>query len=159
MTDNAVLDIGYLDTLPPEWKTDLLSDIRKKIGKSNAKVVILDYDPTGTQTVRDLPVLTHWSEQALCEELAGRYPAFFILTNSRSLPESGACKLAHEIGTLLRRASARHDRYDFPFPRVRKQTGNSILTQRAIMSNNRLPDFSPILKQPRQCFFVTLTGS
>ncbi len=105
MTDNAVLDIGYLDTLPPEWKTDLLSDIRKKIGKSNAKVVILDDDPTGTQTVRDLPVLTHWSEQALCEELAGRYPAFFILTNSRSLPESGACKLAHEIGTLLRRAS------------------------------------------------------
>ena len=105
MTDNAVLDIGYLDTLPPEWETDLLSDIRKKIGKSNAKVVILDDDPTGTQTVRDLPVLTHWSEQALCEELTGRYPAFFILTNSRSLPESGACKLAHEIGTLLRRAS------------------------------------------------------
>jgi uncharacterized protein YgbK (DUF1537 family) len=105
MTDNAVLDIGYLDTLPPEWETDLLSDIRKKIGKSNAKVVILDDDPTGTQTVRDLPVLTHWSEQALCEELTGWYPAFFILTNSRSLPESGACKLAHEIGTHLRRAS------------------------------------------------------
>ncbi len=105
MTDNAVLDIGYLDTLPPEWETDLLSAIREKIGKSNAKIVILDDDPTGTQTVRDLPVLTHWSEQALREELTGRYPAFFVLTNSRSLPETGACKLAHEIGTNLRRAS------------------------------------------------------
>ena len=105
MTDNAVLDIGYLDTLPPEWETDLLSAIREKTGKSNAKIVILDDDPTGTQTVRDLPVLTHWSEQALCEELTGRYPAFFVLTNSRSLPETCACKLAQEIGTNLKRAS------------------------------------------------------
>jgi uncharacterized protein YgbK (DUF1537 family) len=105
MTDNAVLDIGYLDTLPPEWEADLLSAIREKIGKSKAKIVILDDDPTGTQTVRDLPVLTHWSEQALREELTGRYPAFFILTNSRSLPETGACNLANEIGTHLRRAS------------------------------------------------------
>lgn len=105
MTDNAVLDIGYLDTLPPEWETDLLSAIREKIGKSKAKIVILDDDPTGTQTVRDLPVLTHWSEQALRKELTGRYPAFFVLTNSRSLPETGACNLANEIGTNLRRAS------------------------------------------------------
>ena len=105
MTDNAVLDIGYLDTLPPEWETDLLPAIRKKIEKSNARIVILDDDPTGTQTARNLPVLTHWSEQALQEELSGKYPAFFILTNSRSLPEPGACKLAHEIGTHLRRAS------------------------------------------------------
>jgi uncharacterized protein YgbK (DUF1537 family) len=105
MTDNAVLDIGYLDTLPPEWEIDLLPAICKKIEKSNARIVILDDDPTGTQTARNLPVLTHWSEQALQEELSGKYPAFFILTNSRSLPEPGACKLAHEIGTHLRRAS------------------------------------------------------
>jgi uncharacterized protein YgbK (DUF1537 family) len=105
MTDNAVRDIGYLDTLPPEWAIDLLPAIREKIEKSKAKIVILDDDPTGTQTVRDLPVLTHWSVPALRKELAGKYPAFFILTNSRSLPESGACILAHEIGVNLRQAS------------------------------------------------------
>lgn len=105
MTDNAMLDIGYLDTLPPEWASDLLPAIRRKIGKSTAKIVILDDDPTGTQTVRDLPVLTHWSEQALREELTGKCPAFFILTNSRSLSEQEACKLANEIGTNLKRAS------------------------------------------------------
>lgn len=108
MTDNAVLDTGYLNTLPPEWEeAGLLSAIQDKIGKSDAKIVILDDDPTGTQTVKDLPVVTRWSEQALADELTGKYPAFFILTNSRSLPEAEACRLALEIGTQLKLASER----------------------------------------------------
>ena len=105
MTNNTVLDIGYIDTLPLEWEAGLLPAIREKIGKSDAKIVILDDDPTGTQTVCDLPVLTHWSEQALADELTGEYPAFFILTNSRSLPEALACQLSREIGIQLKRAS------------------------------------------------------
>lgn len=31
-----------------------------------------------TQTARDLPVFTHWSVDALCDELVSEYPAFFI---------------------------------------------------------------------------------
>lgn len=84
---------------------DLLPSIRDGIAASSCKVVILDDDPTGTQTVRDLPVLTVWSEQALREELALDFPAFFILTNSRSMPQAVACDLAWKIGTHLRRAS------------------------------------------------------
>jgi len=107
MINNAVLDMGYLDTLPSEWEDELLSAIRERIGKSDAKIVILDDDPTGTQTVCGLPVLTHWSEPALADELTGKYPAFFILTNSRSMSEARACQLAREIGIRLKRASER----------------------------------------------------
>lgn len=99
------IDISYLDTLPPEWEEDLLPRIQQELGQSTYKVVVLDDDPTGTQTVRDIPVLTTWSVAALEEELSGDFPAFFILTNSRSLTENAACDLAREIGENLYRAS------------------------------------------------------
>lgn len=105
MSDQSILDISYLDTLPPEWSVELLPAIQKEIGDSNYKIVILDDDPTGTQTAKDLPVLTHWSVEALKSELLGEYPALFILTNSRSLPEPEASALAQTIGINLQKAS------------------------------------------------------
>ncbi len=107
MTEPLACSIRFLDLLPPEWQEDLLPIIREKISRSAYKIVILDDDPTGTQTVKDLPVLTEWSVSALEAELVGEFPAFFILTNSRSLPEPEACALAQEIGTNIQQASER----------------------------------------------------
>ncbi len=100
-----ILELSFLETLPEEWAIDLMPAIRKELAGSTYKIVVLDDDPTGTQTVRDLPVLTHWSLEALETELQGDFPAFFILTNSRSLPQEDACELAREIGASLQRAS------------------------------------------------------
>ncbi len=97
--------ISYLDTLPPEWQTDLLPAIQQELGRSSYKIVVLDDDPTGTQTVRDIPVLTSWAVGALEKELSGEFPGFFLLTNSRSLTEQAACGLAREIGGNLYLAS------------------------------------------------------
>jgi uncharacterized protein YgbK (DUF1537 family) len=100
-----ILDISYLSSLPDEWSEDLLSEIQAELKQSTYKVVILDDDPTGTQTVRDVPVLTTWSVAALEAEMRDELPAFFVLTNSRSLAEKEACSLAEEIGSNLRKAS------------------------------------------------------
>src|SRR5215213_3288003 len=54
------------------------------------KLVALDDDPTGVQTVHGIAVLARWSVEDLVAELARPEPAFFILTNSRSLPEADA---------------------------------------------------------------------
>lgn len=105
MTQPATQELSILTLLPPLWPEDLLNTIQDEIRSSNYKIVILDDDPTGTQTVSDIPVLTHWSVEALSDELNGEYPAFFILTNSRSLPEKSACELAREIGENLTIAS------------------------------------------------------
>lgn len=107
MERDAVLAISRLLELPPEWPEDLLPTIRQHLAEAGSKLVILDDDPTGTQTVHGLPVLTHWSEQALMDELQGEHPAFFLLTNSRSLPEAEARALGAEIGARLRRAMER----------------------------------------------------
>ncbi|MBP1703054.1 MAG: hypothetical protein H6Q38_2161, partial [Chloroflexi bacterium] len=65
----------------------------------------LDDDPTGSQTVRNIPVLTHWSVEALNSELKNNYPAFFILTNSRSFLGTEAEQIGYEIGHNLSASS------------------------------------------------------
>ncbi len=105
MTTQETLSLNYLDSLPSAWGADLLPEIRSNLKRSSAKIIILDDDPTGTQTVRDLPVLTQWSVEAITAELLSEFCAFFILTNSRALPEHNAVLLAREIGTNIRSAA------------------------------------------------------
>ncbi|MBA3945086.1 MAG: hypothetical protein H0X37_11055 [Herpetosiphonaceae bacterium] len=90
-----------LAALPPEWSTDLLPAIQQEIAATRRKLVVLDDDPTGTQTVHDIPVLTAWSVDRLRTELAADAPAFYLLTNSRSLPLTEAQALNREIGRNL----------------------------------------------------------
>ena len=95
-----------LNSLPPEWSQDLRPAIQKQIKSDGRKVVVLDDDPTGTQTVHGLPVLTAWSLKMLAAEFQNDLPAFYILTNSRSLPLPDAQKLNAEIGYNLSAAAA-----------------------------------------------------
>ena len=50
--------------------------IQAAVSARGEKVVVLDDDPTGTQTIHDIPVLTEWPIEALCAELANDLPAF-----------------------------------------------------------------------------------
>ena len=93
------------DSLPPEWADDLSPAIRREVAASQRTLVVLDDDPTGTQTVHDLPVLTHGSVDALRDELARGTGTFYLLTNSRSLPPSDAQQLNRTIGENLIAAS------------------------------------------------------
>ncbi|HEY64788.1 MAG TPA: hypothetical protein G4O02_09475 [Caldilineae bacterium] len=90
--------------LPDEWPDDLLPEIQRQVQASGRKVVVLDDDPTGTQTVHGVPVLTEWSVTALRHELSSELSAFYLLTNSRSLPLEEACALNMEIGRNLVKA-------------------------------------------------------
>lgn len=98
------------ESLPPPGPDDLLAQIRARIAASGRKVVVLDDDPTGTQTVHDIPVLTGWSTPALEAELRQDTPCFYLLTNSRSLPLPAAAALNREIGHNLSEAARRSGR-------------------------------------------------
>ncbi|MCB0073975.1 MAG: hypothetical protein KDE20_21055, partial [Caldilineaceae bacterium] len=92
--------------LPPPWPDELLPAIRDALREGAQTLIVLDDDPTGTQTVYDLPVLTDWSEATLREELAAGTPVFFVLTNSRSLPPADAAALNRTIGRNIAAATA-----------------------------------------------------
>ena len=87
---------------PPIGDSDLQARVQTAVADSGRKVVALDDDPTGVQTVHDVAVLASWDAEKLAAELADPAPLFFILTNSRALPEDRAAALNREIaGNLL----------------------------------------------------------
>lgn len=96
-----------LTDLPPAWSEDVLPAIRDEIARSGRRLVVLDDDPTGTQTSHGVLVVTEWTEDELAGALQATNPAIFVLTNSRSLPEGEAVALAAEAGRNLARASKR----------------------------------------------------
>jgi uncharacterized protein YgbK (DUF1537 family) len=71
----------------------------------NRPVVFLDDDPTGTQTVRDLPVLTRWTDEDVTWALEQQTPGFFVLTNTRSLDAHAAAQRNRDIVTTCLRAA------------------------------------------------------
>ena len=96
--------------LPPPWPADLLPAIRAQPARTGRKLVVLDDDPTGTQTVHDVPVVTQWDEATLAAELGDDLPCFYVLTNSRSLAAPDARALTLELARQLRAAAARAGR-------------------------------------------------
>ena len=90
--------------LPPVYKEELLTSIREEFIKSEKTIVVLDDDPTGTQTCYDVTVLISWRAELITEELKKKPSILYILTNSRSLPENDAVKLTREICNNLKAA-------------------------------------------------------
>lgn len=82
-------------------------EIRAELAKRNTCIVVLDDDPTGTQTVNNVPVITQWTEEVIEAELL-KSPLFFILTNSRSLQEEEADSLGLLLGERLKKLSEKH---------------------------------------------------
>ncbi|MDP9985931.1 uncharacterized protein YgbK (DUF1537 family) [Arthrobacter oryzae] len=76
------------------------------LAASNAEVprvlVVLDDDPTGTQSVADLPVLTRWDVEDFAWAFAHiaqstAKPAVYVLTNTRSLDPAEAAARNEEV--------------------------------------------------------------
>jgi hypothetical protein len=87
-----------MDVLPPEYGRDVLQSIREQISDKNTPLlVILDDDPTGTQTCHDIAVLTVWDLETLQREFSSTERGFFILTNSRAFPPAEARTLVETI--------------------------------------------------------------
>ncbi|KAK8470446.1 hypothetical protein PHAVU_004G150100 [Phaseolus vulgaris] len=104
---------AMLHSLPPEWPEDHVLDIQT-LKESNSKIlVVLDDDPTGTQTVHDIEVLTEWTIESLVEQFRKSPKCFFILTNSRSLSSDKASALIKEICRNLDIAAKSIDSIDY----------------------------------------------
>ncbi|WP_247236766.1 four-carbon acid sugar kinase family protein [Telluribacter sp. SYSU D00476] len=100
----STISTDLLDQLPPEYGQDLLPEIHAEFKQAGKTLVVLDDDPTGTQTSYDITVLTQWSVPLLVEELRKKPAVLFILTNSRSMAEAAAVQLTEEICRHLKEA-------------------------------------------------------
>ncbi|MEH1865587.1 MAG: four-carbon acid sugar kinase family protein [Nostoc sp.] len=61
------------------------------------KIIVLDDDPTGSQTVHSCLLLMHWDVDTLRSGLQDDSPIFFVLTNTRSLTPESATSVTKEV--------------------------------------------------------------
>lgn len=69
----------------------------KEINKFNRKIIVLDDDPTGIQTVHNVFVYTDWSYETIKKAFEEKENMFFILTNSRSFTREKTYNVHKEI--------------------------------------------------------------
>ncbi|MBD3671782.1 MAG: four-carbon acid sugar kinase family protein [Gammaproteobacteria bacterium] len=77
---------------------------------SETKIIVLDDDPTGSQTVHSCLLLTRWDVATLKQGLQDAAPLFFVLTNTRGMSAERAAELTREVCQNLRLALDALDR-------------------------------------------------
>jgi len=69
-----------------------------------SKIIVLDDDPTGSQTVHSCKLLTRWDVATLKEALLDESPLFFVLTNTRGMAAARAAAVTREVCCNLKLA-------------------------------------------------------
>ncbi len=91
---------GELDR---EWLQAVMSITQ---GQGNTrKILVLDDDPTGTQTVHSVPVYTNWDLETLRQIMRNEHTVVYILTNSRALTTKQTEELHRDLIRCLKQAS------------------------------------------------------
>lgn len=95
---------ALLASLPASVEIDA-AEVRAALDPHGV-LVVLDDDPTGTQSVAGLPVLTRWEYEDLAGAFATGAPAVYVLTNTRSLDEDTAAARNREVVAVAMAAAS-----------------------------------------------------
>lgn len=90
LTAYKKIDEARIDTL-----------LKKEIAANNKKIVVLDDDPTGVQTVHDISVYTNWEKESIRQGFEEENNLFYVLTNSRGFTQEQTTKAHHEIAAVV----------------------------------------------------------
>lgn len=74
---------------------------------TETKIIAIDDDPTGSQTVHSCLLLTRWDVATLTDALQDKSPLFFILSNTRGMDAARAAAVTREICVNLNQAIER----------------------------------------------------
>lgn len=95
-----------INKYPPYDMEKVESLLAQSLDGFHEKLIVLDDDPTGVQTVHDVPVLTDYAVDSLTAELCSDSRMFFILTNSRALSAEQTTSMHREIADNIAQAAA-----------------------------------------------------
>ncbi|MBQ6418906.1 MAG: hydroxyacid dehydrogenase, partial [Synergistaceae bacterium] len=95
------LDVSVLSSFKKidEAAVDVL--LGKEISENKKKIVVLDDDPTGVQTVHDVSVYTGWDHDSVLAGFQEKNNLFYILTNSRGFTQEQTTKAHNEIASVV----------------------------------------------------------
>lgn len=105
MRQVTVLPAAVCEKIPLPDREIVEKRLHETQAQFKRKIVVLDDDPTGVQTVHDVPVYTDWRRQTLERVLLEPCRMVFVLTNSRSFTEAATRQVHQEIAQNLAAAS------------------------------------------------------
>jgi len=91
------MNISALAAYPAPDMAVIDALLQKEISKNTTKLVVLDDDPTGVQTIHDIHVYTDWSVESLRKGFREENKVFFVLTNSRGMTPAETTALHREV--------------------------------------------------------------
>lgn len=96
---NTLKNLNYeiIKSFPQYDKESIDKYLSKSLEKLNKKIIVLDDDPTGIQTVNNVSVYTSCNENSIREGFLEENTMFFLLTNSRGLTSVDSRKLHDDI--------------------------------------------------------------
>lgn len=95
------IPVSALERYPAADRAAVRALLAQQLQAWGRKIVVLDDDPTGIQTVHHVSVYTDWGRQALAEGFAEPTSLFYVLTNSRSFSAEATRRVHREIGESL----------------------------------------------------------
>lgn len=101
--------IELLNAIPKADSDRIQSAYEQALNHFHHKVIVLDDDPTGIQTVHGVSVFTDWSEKSIEAGFLEDSRMFFILTNSRSMTEKETTVLHETIASTIVKTAERLD--------------------------------------------------
>ena len=100
------LSMDALRPWPDEARAEAFAQLARELRGFDKKIVVLDDDPTGTQTVHDVFVYTDWTQDTLIDAFRAPENLFYILTNSRGFSRERTAvehrAIAHTIAEAAR---------------------------------------------------------
>lgn len=102
MHEKALHWQSLTDRLPPPVKDEEIDRAwLAAAAQIEGKIIVLDDDPTGVQTVHAVPVYTSWDTDALRRVMRETAKVVYILTNSRALTKSETICLHGRLAASL----------------------------------------------------------
>ena len=99
------VNVNVLKQYPAVDEAAVDALLNQLILENDKKIVVLDDDPTGVQTVHDISVYTNWKPETLQEAFAEKNNLFYIMTNSRGMTQDETTAAHHEIASAVNAAS------------------------------------------------------
>lgn len=100
-----MLNASVLDRYPGVDMETVQALLEEKCREDKHKIIVLDDDPTGVQTVHDISVYTDWSYDSVKRGFEEDKKLFYILTNSRGFTVEQTTRAHQEIGETVAKVS------------------------------------------------------
>ena len=104
------LSVDRLQSYPKVDENQVALLLQQAVAGDPRKIIVLDDDPTGTQTVHDISVYTDWTYASVSQGFLEKNKVFYILTNSRGFTEEQTRKAHQDIGAMIARVAGEQGR-------------------------------------------------